>query len=141
VEELITRIANNVGLPAETAERVVAIVLDFFKNNASQDNVSGMIAALPGAEDLLANVDLSGSAGGTDGAASGGLGGMLGSAMGALTGGNPLMDTLSKLQGEGLSMDQAKSAGSEIVAFAKDKAGAEAVDKVLGEIPGLSSIL
>ena len=138
MEELITRIATSVGVSPQVAERVVAIVLNMFRENASAESVSAIMGALPGAETLL---ESAGGATSNEGDGGGGMGSMLSGAMGALAGGNPLMDTLSKLQGEGLSMDQAKTAGTEIVAFAKEKAGDEAVDNLLGEIPGLSSIL
>lgn len=138
MEELITRIVEKVGIDAATAERVVGIILGMFKDNASSEQLSGLLGAMPGAEDLIAKAS---DAGDSAGAAAGGIGGMLSGAMSAMGGGNPLMDTLGKLQGEGLSMDQARSAGSELVAFARESAGDDVVNSALEAIPGLKDML
>ncbi len=154
MEQLVSSIVEKLGIDAQTAERVIAIVMNMFQEQGGEafDNIAG---AIPGAQDLMSRVDLSsageggGGGGGLLGAAvdlssagEGGGGGLLGAAMGMLGGGgNPLMDTLAKLQAEGLSMDQAKDAGTEIVGFAKQHAGEDAVNDMLAKVPGLSSML
>jgi len=48
---------------------------------------------------------------------------------------------MSRLQAAGLSMAQIKSLGSEVLAYAKEKAGDQAVRDAAGSIPGLSAYL
>jgi len=140
MDELISRLVENVGLDAATAERVVGIILNMFQSNASGDSLSELMAAFPGAEGLMSQVS-DGGAGASE-SAGGGLGGLISGALGAMGGDSGgLMETVGKLQAEGLSMDQAKSAGSEILGFAREKAGDDAVNNVLESIPALKNLL
>ena len=52
--------------------------------------------------------------------------------------GAPLV-AVGKLQAAGLGMAEIKAAGSEVLAFAREKAGDDLVRDVAGSIPGLSS--
>ncbi|MEM8627339.1 MAG: DUF2780 domain-containing protein [Pseudomonadota bacterium] len=111
VEDLINNIVARLGIEPEVAEKVVGIIMNLFKENASAESFGALTDSIPGAQDLMSRFD-AGELGGTGDAAGNAGGGLLGAAMGMLGGGNPLMDTLSKLQAEGISMDQAKGAGS-----------------------------
>jgi len=48
---------------------------------------------------------------------------------------------ISKLQAAGLSMAQIKSLGSEVLRYAREKAGDKLVKEAAGSIPGLSAYL
>ena len=144
MEDLISRLVTSLGVDTGTAERIVGIVLGLFQSQGDNEQVSALMGALPGAEDLMAKVGEAGDAAGEAASgATGGLGGLISGAASMLGGGggNPLMDTLGKLQAEGLSVDQARTAGSEIISFARENAGDEVVDGVLGSIPGLKDML
>lgn len=65
----------------------------------------------------------------------------MGAITGAIGGANPLMEALSKLQSAGLDMEQSRTAGIEVLNYAKEKAGDDAVKKVTDQIPGLSQLL
>ena len=127
MQELISRVAAAAGINHERAEKAVGIIMSLVRSQGPRDKVERLFAQLPGAEDLATRH-------GGDGAAKGGLlGGLLGSGlMGA-----PLA-AVGKLQAAGLSMGEIKAVGYEVLAYAKEKAGADLVRDVAGSIPGLS---
>ncbi len=83
-------------------------MLSLIKTQGNQKKVEALFAKLPGAHDLVSRHGDTG-------------GGLLGKLGGGLMGG-PLV-AISKLQAKGLSMGQIKTLGSEILSYAKEKAG------------------
>jgi hypothetical protein len=126
MDDLVSRVVAQTGLPPDKAERAIGIMLNLVRNQGEKAKVAELFAKLPGAEDLATRH-------GGDGAKGGGLLGMLG---GGLMGG-PLA-AVTKLTAAGLSMDQIKVMGSETLAYAREKAGPQLVKDVAGSIPGLS---
>jgi hypothetical protein len=127
MQELISRVVAAAGLDQERAEKAVGIILSLVRAQGPRDKVDRLFERLPGAAELA-------SRHGRDGAAKGGLlGGLLG---GGLMGA-PLA-AVGKLQAAGLSMAEIKAVGYEVLAYAKEKAGADLVRDVAGSIPGLS---
>ena len=126
MKELIDRVSRKAGLDAAKAEKAIGIMLSLVRKQGDQQKVEALFAKLPGAEELAERH-------GGDGSKGGGLLGLLG---GGLMGG-PLA-AVTKLQAAGLSMDQIKTLGSETLAYAREKAGADLVKQVAGSIPGLS---
>ena len=126
MDDLVSRVVTQTGLPRDKAERAIGIMLNLVRNQGEKAKVAELFAKLPGAEDLATRH-------GGDGAKGGGLLGMLG---GGLMGG-PLA-AVTKLTAAGLSMDQIKVMGSETLAYAREKAGPQLVRDVAGSIPGLS---
>jgi len=129
MDELVREVAEKTGLDTERAERAVGIVLSLVRSQGDKAHVEELFGKLPGADALAAKW-------GGDGARGGGLLGMLG---GGLMGG-PLV-AVGKLQAAGLSMEQIRSLGSQVLDYARSKAGDELVRKVAGSIPGLSGYL
>ncbi len=120
MDELISRLVANVGVDRATAEKAVTIVLDFLRKEGPADKVQALIDRLPGAGALLQGADT----------ASGGMFAM-GGIMGAGT----------KLMSAGLSMGQVQGVTREIIAYAREKAGEDAVGEIVGAIPGLSQLV
>ncbi|MCF7673393.1 hypothetical protein KQ944_17280 [Bacillus subtilis] len=120
MEELITRIANNVGVDSATAEKAVGLILAFLEKEGPQDKVGALIAGIPGAQELIASAD---------------KGGFLSNMMGGV------MGLGSKLMGAGLGMGEISGVAKETIAFAKEKAGAQTVDDVVNSIPGLGQFI
>jgi hypothetical protein len=133
MDELIQRIVANVGIDSNLASTAIGIILNMFQQNGDANAVASLMNALPGAGDIA-----SAAAGDESG---GGLGGMLGAAAGMLGGGGPVMEMVGKLTGAGLSVDQAKGVGTELMDFATEKAGADVVSQVAASIPGLDKLL
>ena len=121
MDEIISMIAEKVGIDAGTAQTAVGIILNFLQKEGPEADISSLFEALPGAQALA-------DAGG---GSSGGLMGMMGGAMGAF---NKLSDT-------GLDMGQIQQLSSVLLDTAKEKAGADTVDNIVSNIPGLSQLL
>ena len=123
MDELINRIIESVGIDADKAQSAVGMILGFLQKEGPQERIAEMLAAMPGAQDLIEQ-------------ASGG-GGLLG----GLMGGGGVMGLGSQLMGLGLGMGEITGISKETLAFAKEKAGDGPVDEVIAAIPGLSQFV
>jgi hypothetical protein len=126
MQDLIARVKKATGLSEKKAEEALGIVLLLIKTQGNQKKVEALFAKLPGADDLASRHHATG-------------GGLLGKLGGGLMGG-PLV-AITKLQARGLSMAQIKTLGTEILSYAKEKAGDKLVREAAGSIPGLSGYL
>ena len=126
MNEMVTKIAENVGIEPEVAEKCIGMMLSFLQKEGAEGPVAKMIAAIPGADEMIAN-------------ASGG-GGLLGGLMGAMSGGG-VMGLGQQLMSQGLGMGEITGLAKQTIAFAKEHAGADVVDEVVASIPGLSQFV
>ena len=122
MDELVARIANNVGIDPATATKAVALILAFLEKEGPTDQVSTLINAIPGAREAVA-------------AAEGQGGGFLSNMMGGV------MGLGSQLMGLGLGMGEISGVSKQTIAYAREKAGAGPVDEVVNSIPGLSQFV
>ena len=120
MEELIARLVTNVGVDKVAAEKAVGIILDFLRKEGPPDKVQALVDRLPGAEALMQQAADAG----------GGMFGM-GGIMGAGT----------KMMAAGLSMGQVQGVTKEVIAYAREKAGEDAIGEIVGAIPGLSQFV
>jgi hypothetical protein len=123
MDELIARLVNSLGIDRDAAEKAVAIILEFLKKEGPADKVQALMDRLPGAEQLMQSqegVDASG-------------GGMF--AMGGIMGAG------TKMMAAGLTMPQVQGVARETLAFAREKAGEDAVGEIVGAIPGLGQFV
>ena len=132
MEELIGRIVSNVGIDENLAQTAVGMILGFLQNEGPADKVGELMGALPGAEDMIAS-----ATGGESGG--GGLMGAVGGLMGG--GGGGAMALMGQLTGAGLGMGDVQGVASEVVGFAKEKAGEDTVTEVISAIPGLNQFV
>ncbi|KRD64183.1 MULTISPECIES: DUF2780 domain-containing protein [Sinorhizobium/Ensifer group] len=130
MNELVTRVAENVGIEPATAEKAVGMILGFLQREAADGPVAQMIEAIPGASELIAQYNGEGTGGG----------GLLGGLMSAIGGGG-VMALGQQLMSQGLGMGEITSLAKETIAFAKEKAGDEVVDEVVASVPGLSQFV
>ncbi|RVL33759.1 DUF2780 domain-containing protein [Sinorhizobium meliloti] len=131
MSELVTRVAENVGIETATAEKAVGMILGFLQREAAEGPVAQMIEAIPGAPELVAQYNGEGSNGG----------GLLGWLMSAIGGGGGVMALGQQLMSQGLGMGEITALAKETIAFAKEKAGDEVVDEVVASVPGLSQFV
>ncbi len=126
MDELITRIVNTVGVEADTARDAVRIILSFLYQQGDREKVAALASKIPGAAEYIEATE-------DDSATTlGGLGGLMGGGA---------MAVLGKLQGIGLGMGQIQAVTKETVNFAREKAGDEIVNDIVGSIPGLSQFV
>lgn len=131
MEELINRIAGAAGIDADLAKKAIAIILEFLNKDGPESQMQQVLAALPGASELIAERAASG----------GGGGGILGALGGMMGGGGGAMAALGELTSSGLSMGEVQTVTKELVSYAKEKAGDDVVNDVISNIPGLSQII
>ena len=126
MEDLIARIVANVGIDDSTAHKAVRIILSFLYQQGDREKVALLAEAIPGAAEYIVDSE-------PDSAATlGGLGGLMGGGA---------MEVLSKLQAIGLGMGDIQGVTKETVDFAREKAGADIVNDVVGSIPGLGQFV
>ena len=114
MDELVGRLVANIGIDRAVAEKAVGIILAFLLKEGPADKVQALIDQLPGADAAVK-------------AESGGFG--MGGIMGVGT----------KLMAAGLSMSEMQGVTREIIAYAREKAGEDAVGDIVGLIPGPGS--
>lgn len=119
MDELIERLVANVGVDRGAAEKAVGIVLNFLSKEGPPDKVQALLGRLPGAEALMqTHPDEGGGFG---------MGGIMGAG--------------SKMMAAGLSMGQVQGVTREIIAYAREKAGEDAIGEIVGTIPGLGQFV
>lgn len=127
MNDLVNRVAENVGIDAATAEKAIGMMLGFLQREAADGPVAQMIEAIPGASDLVAKYNGEGT------------GGMLGGLMSAMGGG--VMALGQQLMSQGLGMGEITALAKETIAVAREYAGDEVVDEVVDSVPGLSQFV
>lgn len=130
MNELVTRVTENVGIDPQLAEKAIGMMLGFLQREAADGPVARMIEAIPGATELVAQYNGEGSGGG----------GLLGGLMSAVGGGG-VMALGQQLMSEGLGMGEITALAKETIGYAKEHAGEETVDEVVASVPGLSQFV
>lgn len=132
MNEVIDQIATKAGIAPDLAEKAVGMILGFLQREAPDGPVTKMIAAFPGATDLVAQYG---------GDQAGGGGGLLGGLLSAVGAGGGIMGLGQQLMSTGLSMGDISSLAKETVGTARQYAGNDVVDEVVNSIPGLHQFL
>lgn len=127
MEELVARITAAAGIDASLATKAIGMILNFLQKEGPAEEVGQLIAALPGAQDVMS-------------AALGG-GGLMGGLAGMMPGGGGVMGLGAQMMGAGLSMGQIQSVSKEMFAFGREKAGEDAMGAIVGAIPGLGQFV
>jgi hypothetical protein len=123
MDELIARLVANTGVDRDAAEKAVGVIFEFLRKEGPPDKVKALLDRLPGAEELMeAQEGLDASGGGMF--AFGGI-------MGAGT----------KMMAAGLSMGQVQGVTREVIAYAREQIGEQAIDEIVGAIPGLGQFI
>jgi hypothetical protein len=132
MNEIVDQIAAKAGIAPDVAEKAVGMILGFLQQEAPDGPVAKMIQSIPGASDLVAQYN---------GAESSGGGGILGSLMSAVGAGGGVMALGQQLMSSGLGMGEITTIAKETIAVARQHAGDQVVDEVVGSIPGLSQFI
>ena len=131
MNELVTRVAENVGIDPATAEKAIGMMLGFLQREAAEGPVARMIEAIPGASEMVAKFNGEGASGG----------GLLGGLLSAVGAGGGVMALGQQLMSQGLGMGEITALAKETIGYAKEKAGEETVDEVVASVPGLSQFV
>jgi hypothetical protein len=130
MNEMVTRVADRVGLAPDVAEKAIGMMLGFLQREADDAAVARMIEAIPGAPELVAKFNGEGAGGG----------GLLGGLMSSFGGGG-IMSLGQQLMSQGLGMGEITALAKETMAVAREHAGDETVDTVIASVPGLSQFV
>lgn len=128
MNELVSRVAENVGIAPDVAEKAIGMMLGFLQREADDGAVAKMIEAIPGAPELVARFNGEGAGGG-----------LLGGLMSSFGGG--VMALGQQLMSQGLGMGEITALAKETMAVAREHAGDEVVDTVVASVPGLSQFV
>lgn len=120
MDELIERIERRVGVAPETARKSIAAFLTYFDRNGPKERMAQFYAAVPDAEAMV-------------GKRRGGI-------FGVFNGGG-LMGIYAQLAAAGFSNEQMQMAGEELVNFAREKVGDDAVEDLIAYTPGIRQLL
>ena len=135
MDNLIARVATAANLSPDVARKTVALIGDFIQREASEDAVRDLFAKAPELPAIIASAASTGGEG-----MGGGLKGLMGIAAGVMGGGG-LMALGGQLMGLGLGMDQMRTAGKEVFAYAREVAGDQTVGEIAASIPGISQFI
>ena len=125
MQDLIARLQQKVGLSEEAARQAVMVVVEFIANEAPDEDMDALEAAIPGVKALAATLpqDVTVPAGTRH------FGGMA-----------RLMMVADRMMAAGMTMPQVLDATREIVAYARERAGAELVERIVVAVPGLRQV-
>lgn len=124
MKEIVNQIATATGIDPDIAEKALGMMLGFLEKEGDDDAVQKMIAAIPGAAELISAYAGDGGGGFLSGLAGGGI-----------------MGLGQKLMGAGLGMGEITGLAKQTIAVAKQYAGEETVDQVVASIPGLGQFI
>ncbi|MDB5552932.1 MAG: hypothetical protein JWL86_2916 [Rhizobium sp.] len=124
MSEIVNQIADATGIDPELAEKALGMMLGFLEKEGDDAAVQKMIAAIPGAAELISEYGGDGGGGFLSGLAGGGI-----------------MGLGQQLMGAGLGMGEITALAKQTIAVAKQYAGEETVDQVVASIPGLGQFI
>jgi hypothetical protein len=127
MEDLIQRISAAAAIEPDLAAHASGLILQFLQKEGPPAEIAKVMEKIPGAQALIDQATQ---------AAGGGT--LLGGIMGM---GGGLMGLAGQLTDAGLGMSQMQAAGKELFAYARDKAGEDAVGEIVAAIPGLGQFV
>ena len=128
MNELVERVSTSAGVEPESAQKAIGLILNFLLKEGPASEVNAIIDKIPGARAAVSGAALE-EDGGT----------ILNGTTAAK--GMGLMGLASELSGLGLSMGEMQTIGREVLQYAREKAGEDAVSELAGSIPGLHQLL
>lgn len=120
MDELVERLVAKIGIDRTAAQKAVGIILQFLAKEAPAEKVKPLLDKLPGAEAAI-------------NAAPANSGGMFG--MGGI------MGVGSRMMAAGLNMSEVQAVSREILGYAREKIGEDAVGQIVTAIPGLGQFV
>ena len=118
MDELLDRRVGKIGVDRGVAEKAVGIILAFLIEEGRSDKVQALIDDVPGADAAMQ------AAAGKGGFGMGGI-----------------MGVGSKLMAAGLGISQIQGAIQELIDFASEKLGKDAVGEIVGSVPGIGQFV
>jgi hypothetical protein len=124
MNDIIRQISEATGIQPNVAEKALGLMLGFLEKEGEDGPVQKMLAAIPGAKDLISQYGGDGSGGSLSGLAGGGI-----------------MGLGQQLMGQGLGMGEITALAKQTIGLARQYAGDQVVDEVVASIPGLGQFV
>ncbi len=137
MDELIQQLTSRLGIDASVAKTATAKAMAMVREHVGDDLFSKISAAIPGAHESA--VEGAAAPAGDSGGMLGKLIGMASTALGSEAGGG--LELAASLTGAGVDKDKIGGFLELVIAYIKEKAGAEVVDQVLAKFPMLKTLL
>jgi len=155
MQEMIERIAAQVGIDPDLAHKATSMIVSYISVNAPAEYVDLLREHVPAFDDVAATGavhaeeaqaqtaggGLFGALGGLMGG--GGIAGALGNLMGGSDGGGlgGALALLGTLQKDGLDFGQVQSLAGGLLGELRGSAGDDVVDRLVAELPGIGKFL
>lgn len=134
LNQIISQIAQKVGIDEGVAEMAVGAMFDFLRKQGSSSELTTLFAHTPGATELADQNAIA--------EAPSGIGGLVANFMGGKDSGvGDAMALISKLDEAGLETGQIRSIGEELFSQARGIIGDDGVDNIIGNIPALKQFM
>ncbi|TWT69644.1 DUF2780 domain-containing protein [Crateriforma conspicua] len=137
MDELIQRLASQLGIDPSLAKTASEKAMSMIKDNAGDDLFGQIADKIPGASDAATSGAAAQPAGG--GGMLGKLAGMASSALGGSAGGG--IELGAALSESGLEADKVGGFVQMVVEFIKEKVGDEVLEQLLAKFPMLKTLI
>lgn len=156
LKEVVDKIATEVGISPELAEKASSMLLNFISTQVPAEYAGMLQQYIPGFDQIVAQgaahteaaqaADGAATGGGLMGAlgglmGGGGIAGALGGLMGNQGGMGAALALLGHLNKDGLELGQVQQVATGLVGQLRQVAGDENVEKLLAQVPGASHLL
>lgn len=128
MNELVERVSTTAGIEPEAAQKAIGMILNFLLREGPEAEVNSVIDKIPGAREAVSSAAVE-----DDGD----------TVLNGLTGGKGagLMGLAGQLSGLGLSMGEMQTIGREVLGYAREVAGEDAVGEIAAAIPGMHQLM
>ena len=144
IETIVRVLAQNLGLSESTIQSGIGILLGQLQKQGAGSSVDQLVKLLPGADALMQSAVAEGDQS-SDGGLLGGIlakaSSLLGSAGGPMAGLGELAGAAGALQSAGIPLEKVIPLVNGFFSQAQEAVGPEAVQGVLGQLPGLAKML
>ena len=139
MEDFIRQAAEKLNVSEDSTRSATGSLLDIIKDNSESKDFQELLGKVPGASNLVGQPAEQAAAG----SSGGGLFGSISKAAGSLLGGKAgsAMDVITSLSNSGLNGEKGTGFITQFVGYLKEKAGGDLLNRVLGKIPQLKSLL
>jgi len=136
MQELIERLAAQLGIDKAVAEKATGVALAYLKDKLEDSDFGQLLAKLPGASSLVSEAENEPSTGG------GGLLGGLMNAASSMVGGEAgdALQLTGKLKDAGLDISKFDDFGGTVTTFIKEKVGDDLFAKIVSSVPELAKL-
>ena len=136
MDQIVTAIAQKLGIPEAVVRSGLAVLLNFLKQKAGGSEVGALLNQIPGANDLANNAPAPDSGGGNL------LGNLIGS-VSSMFGGQAadIGKVVAGLENAGLQTDLIPPFVENFIGEAKKVAGEDTVNSVLSSVPALAGLV